>query len=156
MTPSSVRGRRNKGMTAPLIADLIADLTPEELAALPERRRAMLRYAWDLFARESQKPPPGDWITWLYMAGRGAGKTRTASEWIRQRIYDGAQRIALLGRTPADVRDVMIEGDSGLLNVFSPHERPSHQPSIRRIVFHTGAVGHVYTWITQMDRSQDW
>ena len=126
-------------------APLIASLTPEALAALPEHRVAMLRYAWDLFARESQKPPPGDWITWLYMAGRGAGKTRTASEWIRQRVYDGAQRIALVGRTPADVRDVMIEGDSGLLNVFPSHERPRYEPSNRRIVFHTGGVGHVYS-----------
>ena len=126
-------------------APLIASLTPEALAVLPEHQKAMLRYAWDLFARESQKPPPGNWITWLYMAGRGAGKTRTASEWIRQRVYDGAQRIALVGRTPADVRDVMIEGDSGLLNVFPPHERPKYEPSIRRIVFHTGAVGHVYS-----------
>ena len=96
-----------------IVAPLIASLTPEALAALPEHRAGMLRYAWDLFARGSQKPPPGDWVTWLYMAGRGAGKTRTASEWIRQRVYDGAQRIALVGRTPADVRDVMIEGDSG-------------------------------------------
>ena len=127
------------------VAPLIASLTPEALETLSERQKAMLRYAWDLFARESQRPPAGDWITWLYMAGRGAGKTRTASEWIRQRVYDGAQRIALLGRTPADVRDVMIEGDSGLLNVFPPHERPKHEPSIRRIVFHTGAVGHVYS-----------
>ena len=123
----------------------IASLTPEALAALPKERKAMLRYAWDLFARESQKPPPGDWITWLYMAGRGAGKTRTASEWIRQRVYEGAQRIALVGRTPADVRDVMIEGGSGLLSVFPPHERPKYEPSIRRIVFHTGGVGHVYS-----------
>ena len=134
-------------MTSPKdkAAPLIASLTPEALAALSEHRAGMLRYAWDLFARESQKPPPGDWITWLYMAGRGAGKTRTASEWIRQRVYDGAQRIALVGRTPADVRDVMIEGDSGLLNVFPPHERPKHEPSNRRIVFHTGGVGHVYS-----------
>ena len=79
------------------------------------------------------------------MAGRGAGKTRTASEWIRQRVYDGARRVALVGRTPADVRDVMIEGDSGLLNVFPPHERPSYEPSNRRIVFHSGGVGHVYS-----------
>ena len=128
-----------------IVAPLIASLTPEALAALPEHRVGMLRYAWDLFARGSQKPPPGDWVTWLYMAGRGAGKTRTASEWIRQRVYDGAQRIALVGRTPADVRDVMIEGDSGLLNVFPSHERPKHEPSNRRIVFHTGAVGHVYS-----------
>ena len=105
----------------------------------------MLRYAWDLFSRESQRPPPGDWITWLYMAGRGAGKTRTASEWIRKRVNEGAERIALVGRTPADVRDVMIEGDSGLLNVFPSHERPKYEPSNRRIVFETGAVGHVYS-----------
>ena len=124
---------------------LIARLTPEALAALPVQRQAMLRYLWPAWARESQKPPPGDWITWLYMAGRGAGKTRTASEWIRQRVYDGARRIALVGRTPADVRDVMIEGDSGLLNVFPPHERPNYEPSNRRIVFHTGGVGHVYS-----------
>ena len=126
-------------------APSIADLAPEALAGMPERRRGMLRYAWDLYARESQRPPAGDWITWLYMAGRGAGKTRTASEWCRQRVNDGAQRLALVGRTPADVRDVMIEGDSGLLNVFPPHERPKYEPSIRRIVFHTGAVGHVYS-----------
>ena len=128
-------------MTAPLIASV----TSEALTALRVEQRAKLRYAWDLFARESQKPPPGDWITWLYMAGRGAGKTRTASEWVRQRVNDGAQRIALLGRTPADVRDVMVEGDSGLLNVFPPPERPNYEPSNRRIVFHTGAVGHVYS-----------
>ena len=128
-------------MTSPLIASL----TPEALETLSERQKAMLRYAWDLFARESQRPPAGDWITWLYMAGRGAGKTRTASEWIRQRVYDGAQRIALVGRTPGDVRDVMIEGDAGLLSVFPPHERPKHEPSIRRIIFHTGAVAHVYS-----------
>ena len=124
---------------------LIASVPPEALAALPVHRRALLRYAWDLYARQSQRPPPGDWITWLYMAGRGAGKTRTASEWIRQRINGGSQRIALVGRTPADVRDVMIEGDSGLLNVFPPHERPSYEPSNRRIVFHTGAIGHIYS-----------
>ena len=72
-----------------IVAPLIASLTPEALAALSEHRVGMLRYAWDLFA--------GDWVTWLYMAGRGAGKTRTASEWIRQRVYDGAQRIAEAG-----------------------------------------------------------
>ena len=124
---------------------LIARLTPEALAGLPVHRQAMLRYLWPAWARESQRPPLGGWITWLYMAGRGAGKTRTASEWIRQRVSGGAQRIALVGRTPADVRDVMIEGDSGLLSVFPPHETPSYEPSNRRIVFYTGAVGHVYS-----------
>ena len=120
-------------------------LKPEHIAQLSDEECGELLHLWRAWARSTQLPPDGDWITWLYMAGRGAGKTRTASEWIRQRVYDGSQSIALVGRTPADVRDVMIEGDSGLLNVFPPHERPKHEPSNRRIIFHTGAVGHVYS-----------
>ena len=78
-------------MTAPLIANL----TPEALAALPEHRQAVLRYLWPAFARPPQIPPEGDWLTWLYLAGRGAGKTRAAAEWIRKRVVDGgAKRIA--------------------------------------------------------------
>ena len=60
-----------------------------------------------------------------YLAGRGAGKTRAAAEWIRKRVVDGgAKRIALVGRTTPDVRQIMIEGESGLLNVFPPSQRP--------------------------------
>ena len=98
-------------MTAPLIASL----TPEALAALPEKRQAVLRYLWPAFARPPQIPPEGDWLTWLYLAGRGAGKTRAAAEWIRKRVVEeGARRIALVGRTTPDVRQIMIEGESGL------------------------------------------
>ena len=129
-------------MTVPLIADM----TPEELAVLPEDRRAMLRYAWDLYARPPQIPPEGDWLTWLYLAGRGAGKTRAAAEWIRKRVVNGkAQRIALVGRTSPDVRQIMIEGDCGLLNVFPPSQQPVWVPSKRELRFHTGALAITYS-----------
>ena len=90
------------------------------LSKLTRSEKDALMYRWQMWARPSQLPPPGDWITWLYLAGRGTGKTRTAAEWIRERV-DSKQGhlVALVGRTPADARDVMIEGESGLLNVLS-------------------------------------
>ncbi|MYD94571.1 MAG: DNA-packaging protein [Chloroflexi bacterium] len=116
------------------------------LASLTTREQAILAYQWSEWARPSQLPPPGDWTTWMIMAGRGWGKTRTAAEWIRARIDAGeARRIALVGRTPADVRDVMIEGESGLLAIFPPAQRPSYEPSKRRVTFHTGALATVYS-----------
>ena len=72
-------------------------------------------------ARPSQRPPAGDWRTWLVLAGRGFGKTRCAAEWVRHRVETGrSRRIALVGATAADVRDVMVEGPSGLLAVCPP------------------------------------
>ena len=114
------------------------------LGALSEPEKAALRYIWRLQARDNQLPPPGEWLTWLVMAGRGYGKTRTGAEWIRGRIESGeARRIALVGRTPADARDVMVEGESGILAVFPPDRRPDYEPSKRRVTFHTGAVATV-------------
>ena len=116
------------------------------LSALSEPEKAALRYIWRLHARKNQLPPEGDWLTWLVLTGRGWGKTRVMSEWIRGRIESGeARRIALVGRTPADARDVMVEGESGLLSVFPPDQRPDYEPSKRRITFHTGAVATVYS-----------
>lgn len=70
------------------------------------------------------------------MAGRGWGKTRTGTEWITQRWRDGqARRIALIAPTPADARDVMIEGESGLLHTGHPNERPAYEPSKRRLTW---------------------
>ncbi len=116
------------------------------LSALSEPEKAALRYLWHVHARENQLPPPGDWLTWLVMAGRGYGKTRTGAEWVRMRVESGeAQRIALVGRTPADARDVMVEGESGILSVFPPNLKPDYEPSKRRITFYTGAVATVYS-----------
>ena len=109
---------------------LIARLTPETLAALPVERQAMLRYLWPAWARPDQLAPPGDWVTWLIMTGRGWGKNRTAGEWIRQGVYGGVRLIALVGREPSMVRNQMIEHpESGLLRLFPAHERPHYEPS---------------------------
>lgn len=83
---------------------------------------------------------------WLILAGRGFGKTRTGAEWIRERVNSGqAKRIALVGRTAADVRDVMVTGQSGILNCYPEDRRPLYEPSKRRITFHNGAVAICYS-----------
>lgn len=90
-------------------------------------------------------PPHGDWRTWLILAGRGWGKTRTGAEWVIDRIEDGHQRIALIGPTAADVRDVMVEGESGILAVCPADLTPHYEPSKRRITFATGAIATTYS-----------
>ena len=68
--------------------------------ALPEPESLRLQYAWPLYARESQLPPEGDWDTWMILAGRGFGKTRTGAEWVRAQVENyQAGRIALVART---------------------------------------------------------
>ncbi len=110
-------------------------------------RRALRRFDLQRIARPAQIWPKGrHWDTWLILAGRGWGKTRTGAESVRYMVESGrARRIALIGRTAADVRDVMVEGPSGILDVFPAATRPIYEPSKRRITFHTGAVAITYT-----------
>ncbi len=69
-------------------------------------------------ARPTQRPPAGDWRVWAYVAGRGAGKTRAGAAWIQRRVEDGTMKLGcLIAPTAADIRDVMVEGPSGLLAV---------------------------------------
>tara|TARA_R100000995_G_C3481044_1_gene123923 strand:- start:599 stop:1858 length:1260 start_codon:yes stop_codon:yes gene_type:complete len=105
-----------------------------------------LKWDWRFWARPEQVAPKGDWRIWLILAGRGFGKTRTGAEYVRECVNLGhARRIALVGRTAADVRDVMVTGPSGILNCYPPEERPVYEPSKRKITFHNGAVAHCYT-----------
>jgi hypothetical protein len=91
-------------------------------------------------ARQSQRPPDGDWRVWAYVAGRGAGKTRAGAGWIQHRAQAGIMKLGcLIAPTPADIRDVMVEGPSGLLAVAPPWCRPSFEPSKRRIAWPNGA-----------------
>ena len=99
----------------------------------------------DELARPEQLPPAGDWSTWLYMGGRGAGKTRSGSEWIHEQVRNGARRIALVGATAADCRDVMVEGESGLLATASPMDMPIYEPSRRRLTWPNGAIASTYS-----------
>jgi len=76
-------------------------------------------------ARATQRPPEGDWSRWFLMAGRGFGKTKAGAEWVRHLAETGkARRIALVAPTDADARNVMIEGESGLLAICPPWSRP--------------------------------
>lgn len=104
-------------------------------------------YDWaTMFARPNQLEPAGKWNTWLLLAGRGFGKTRTAAEWIRSRVERGkARRIALLGRTSGEVRDVMIEGESGILAISPPWFKPIYEPSKRRLTWPNGAIATTFT-----------
>ena len=76
-----------------------------------------LLHDWRFTARPEQVAPDGTWQVWAYIAVRGAGKTRSGSEWVREKVRGGAGRIALIAPTAGDARDVMVEGDSGLLSV---------------------------------------
>jgi len=101
---------------------------------------------WAFKARPGQIPPKDrQWSTYLMRAGRGGGKTRAGSEWVLQRVREGYRSIALVGQTAADVRDTMIElGESSIMKVARPHERPVYEPSKRRLTFPNGAVAVAY------------
>ena len=83
---------------------------PEQfVASLKDGQVRALPYHWSGWARDDQLAPDGEWTIWLFLGGRGAGKTRAGAEWIRARAESGqARRIALVGATAADVRDVMV------------------------------------------------
>ena len=101
---------------------------------------------WPSIARPEQLPPPGAWSIWIISAGRGFGKTRAGAEWIRS-IAEAATvaRIALVGPTAADVRDTMVEGESGLLAIASNHNRPRYEPSKRRISWENGVQAALFS-----------
>jgi predicted phage terminase large subunit-like protein len=127
----------------------VKSLPPETraryLGDLSDVERAVLAYTWAFWARPSQQAPSGPWSYWVVQAGRGFGKTRTGAEWVRQKVERRqAKRIALVSDTAADVRDVMIEGPVGLLNVSPPWDRPVYEPSKRRVTWKNGAVAIAY------------
>ncbi|ESQ79541.1 DNA-packaging protein [Asticcacaulis sp. YBE204] len=99
---------------------------------------------WAFYATEAQTPPPGEWLTWLFLGGRGAGKTRAGAEWVKSLIAKGL-RFALVGPTLHDVREVMIEGPSGLKAIADPKNRPSYEVSRKRLRWPNGAVAYAYS-----------
>jgi len=101
---------------------------------------------WRVVGRPNQQAPSGAWRTWLLLAGRGFGKTRAGAEWVVQQVRGGAQRIALVAPTTADARDVMVEGESGLLAVCrTAGQRPNYVPSQRRVTWPNGARATTYS-----------
>jgi len=129
----------------------------ELIAGFSARELAILLADWEFCAREDQWPPllaPGGapWRVWLILGGRGAGKTRAGAEWVRA-IARGRPQfstrplspIALVGESVAHVRDVMIEGVSGILAAHKRSERPLWEPSRKRLTFDNGVVAQAFS-----------
>ena len=116
------------------------------------RRRHAFAWDWRIWARPQQLPPGGDWSTWLVMGGRGSGKTRAGAEWVRAQV-EGAtptapgpcRRIALIGETADQARDVMVLGESGLIAVTPPDRRPIFHVSRRHLTWPNGAEAHLFS-----------
>jgi predicted phage terminase large subunit-like protein len=97
-------------------------------------------------ARDSQIPPLGDWRVWLLLAGRGFGKTRSGAEFVRWQVETGlARRVALIAPTAVDVRNVMVEGESGILAVCRSENQPCYEPSLHRLTWSNGAVATTFS-----------
>ncbi len=112
----------------------------EALASLSIEDSERLEFDWDFWARDDQLHPTiQDWVVWMLLAGRGFGKTRTGAEWILERKRLGFNRMALVAQTPSDVRDTMIEGESGILAKSPPWDMPVYEPSKRRVTWPNGA-----------------
>lgn len=119
--------------------DLIDGLSPNAVAALP--------FLFEVWGNpDHQLPPPGDWTTWLILGGRGAGKTRAGAEWVRSRVEGPTPeapgvcaRVALVGASLDEVRDVMVLGDSGLIACSPPDRRPVWKAERRLLEWPNGA-----------------
>ncbi len=112
----------------------------EKLSKLAE----ITKYRWSLHARPKQVIPPGNWFIWVIDAGRGFGKTRTGAETVRQWVKD-FPLVNLIGATADDARDIMIEGESGILAICPNDERPVYKTSQRRLEWPNGAKSLIFT-----------
>ena len=144
------------------LAEELAKLSPAERASLLEtlstEQLEELQHCWAMWARPEQLPPPDNvlpdgkvWLYWLYLAGRGTGKTRSGSEFVRSEVCGTTPlgkgrcvRIAIIGETSKDVRDVIVEGDSGLLKCHPKAFRPVYKPSTASLHWPNGAVATLY------------
>lgn len=146
---STPRGLRSG---AAWIASAAADVQKRFLDELDEGELRALPFLFEFWAMEHQLPPEGDWKSWVILGGRGAGKSRAGSEWVRAQV-EGAgpltpgrcRRLALVGETFDQVRDVMIFGESGIMACSPPDRRPEWQATRRRLVWPNGAEAQAFS-----------
>lgn len=132
------KGGEDPAVQRQWLKDLFKALSPQE--------QRDLQNAWHFWARSNQIAPSGQWTFWLLLAGRGFGKTRTGAEWINERVQSGlAKRIALVAPTAADVRKVMVEGESGILAISPPWNRPLFEPSKLQLTWPNGAIAQLFS-----------
>ena len=116
----------------------------ERLSRLTEKELAALKYDWSFWARPKQRLPTGEWVYWLNMCGRGYGKTRVGSETVREWART-SRYVNLIGPTADDARDIMVQGESGILAICPPDERPEYKPSKRKLVWPNGCQSLIFT-----------
>jgi phage terminase large subunit-like protein len=128
------------------------DQVDEFLGGLSRDALMSLPWLFEFWALPHQLPPEGAWKSWVIMGGRGAGKTRAGAEWVRAEVEGArpldpgrARRVALVGETIDQVREVMIFGDSGILACSPPDRRPVWEATRRRLVWPNGAVAQVFS-----------
>lgn len=115
-----------------------------QIQNLSDAEAYILLHDWDIWARENQKTPALPWVYWLILAGRGFGKTRTGAEWVRSEIRTN-NYVNLIGATADDARDIMIEGESGILAICPHNERPEYKKSERKLIWPNGSVSLIFT-----------
>ena len=139
-------------MTLKITAQTLRELPDAEVAAalkqLGPEKTEELQHSWEFWARPEQLEPKGNWNVWVALAGRGWGKTRAGAEWVRHRIKKGDKIVHCVAPTKGDVRRVMVEGDSGLINVCwkgdksyrgSPLGLPIWSPTNNTLTWENGA-----------------
>lgn len=146
---------RDIPVTADYLRSLGADELESYLKELTPAQLEELNYTFEFWARPSQMEPEGNhWNTWLFNAGRGAGKTYAGANFVRHRVKSGDKRIACIAPTKGDVRRVMVEGDSGLLNMCWKGDKtykggkmgyPLWQPTNNTMTWENGAVATFFS-----------
>jgi phage terminase large subunit-like protein len=144
MTVHAVKGRARREGWSKLVRvappPLIAPPPPAEVEVVAGETVS----AWEKIAHAAQRAPEGAWSTWLFQGGRGAGKTRAGAEWLAARAEAAQGIFALVGPTQHDVREVMVDGPSGLRNLPG-RERPWYERSRRRLLWKNGSVAYAFS-----------
>ena len=99
-------------------------IDPALAQELDEEETEDIKFMWPFWRRAAQRPPAGDWVTWLLMGGRGSGKTRAGAEWVRALAANGTGPIAIVSETITEATEVMVRGVSGIMAVTPPWEQP--------------------------------
>lgn len=120
-------------------AKVVEDLTDDQCLGL--------MYDWSELGRKNQQRPEGMWVIWLILAGRGWGKTRTGAQTVDQWVQeaDGPIEIALVAETKRDAREVLVNGESGILAISPPWNMPKYEPSKTLLTWPDGSLGHLYS-----------
>ena len=148
----STLGRRVMRSGAVWLVSAPPEVQETFLEELDEQTLLALPYLFEFWALEHQLPPEGDWRTWAVIGGRGAGKTRAGAEWVRAQVEGDrpadpgrVSRVALLGETLDQVREVMVMGESGILACSPPDRRPEWHATRRRLIWPNGAEAQAYS-----------